>query len=263
MKSHKVLGILSIALLVLLSGCSAKPQQAVTKVEPVEINISAAASLKEALTEIQTQYGKESQDTLQFNFGGSGALQKQIQEGAPCDLFISAAKSNMDTLEEGGFILPDSRKDLLGNHLVLICSKEMSEKILSSKFLTNAEVKSIAIGTPESVPAGKYAKQALTTLGLWDKLQDKIVLAKDVKQVLEYVETGNVDCGFVYTTDALLLKSGVMVNEDFSASHDSIIYPAALIKDSTKIEAAKKFYAFLETDYAKEVFKKYGFAIME
>lgn len=259
-KHRTLIAVLLTSLLVLLSGCSTTPEQGVTK---VEINISAAASLKEALAEIQTQYGKESQDILQFNFGGSGALQKQIEEGAPCDLFISAAKSNMDTLEEGGFILTDSRKDLLGNHLVLIASKEMSEKILSSEFLTSADVKSIAIGTPESVPAGKYAKQTLTNLGLWDKLQDKIILAKDVKQVLEYVETGNVDCGFVYTTDALLLKSGAMVSEDFSVSHDNIIYPAALIKDSTKLEAAKKFYEFLETEYAKEVFKKYGFVIME
>lgn len=259
-KQGKLLGILLTAVTVLLSGCNPKTEQPGVK---VEINISAAASLKEALTEIQTQYGKQSQDILQFNFGGSGALQKQIEEGAPCDLFISAAKSNMDTLEEGGFILPDTRKDLLGNQLVLVASKELSEKILSSEFLTSADVKSIAIGTPESVPAGKYAKQALSHIGKWDQIQDKIVLAKDVKQVLEYVETGNVDCGFVYNTDALLLKSAVVVNEDFSASHDSIIYPAALIKDSLQMEAAKKFYDFLATDSAKEVFKKYGFVIME
>lgn len=261
-KHGKVFGILIAAFILLLSGCVTKSDSSIGKVEAVEINISAAASLKDALIEIQTQYGKESEDILQFNFGGSGALQKQIEEGAPCDLFISAAKSNMDTLEEAGFILTDSRKDLLGNHLVLIASKEMRDKILSSEFLTSADVKSIAIGTPESVPAGKYAKQALTDIGLWDKIQEKIILAKDVKQVLEYVETGNVDCGFVYTTDALLLKSGVMVSEDFSASHDSIIYTAALIKDSTKLEAAKNFYEFLETDYSKEVFKKYGFVIM-
>lgn len=263
MRFKKELGCLTIALLVLLTGCSAKTDSKPVQAEAVEINISAAASLKEALGEIQSLYAKSSADTLQFNFGGSGALQKQIEEGAPCDLFISASKSNMDALEKGGLIVTESRKDLLGNQLVLIASKEMSELIKNSDTLNTADVKSIAIGTPNTVPAGKYAKQALTNLGLWDKLQSKVILAKDVKQVLEYVETGNADCGFVYTTDAMLLKTGKVITQDFSATHDAIIYPAALIKDSPQSEAAKRFYDFLATDTAKDVFKKYGFVIIE
>lgn len=263
MKFKKEIGCLATALLILLTGCSGKTDLKPATSSSVEVNISAAASLKESLGEIQTLYAKTSTDTLQFNFGGSGALQKQIEEGAPCDLFISAAKSNMDALEKDGLILTDSRKDLLGNQLVLICSKEMVEKIQNSDALATENVKSIAIGTPDSVPAGKYAKQTLSNLGLWDKLQSKMILAKDVKQVLEYVETGNADCGFVYATDALLLKTGKVVTQDFSTSHDAIIYPAALIKDSSQPEAAKKFYDFLETEVAKDIFKKYGFVIME
>lgn len=263
MKRKSIYKGLMMVLLVLLTGCSAKMDSSSAKVEPVEINISAAASLKDALGEIQVLYAKSSSDTLQFNFGGSGALQKQIEEGAPCDLFISASKSNMDTLEKGGFIIPETRKDLLGNQLVLITSKEAGDKVQSTDSLTSAEVKSIVIGTPESVPAGKYAKQTLTSLGLWDQLQDKIVLAKDVKQVLEYVETGNADCGFVYNTDALLLETGKVIPQDFTTSHDAIIYPVALIKEGSQVEAAQKFYDFLNTDTVKEIFKKYGFVVIE
>lgn len=263
MKLNKKFGTLAMAFLVLLTGCTAKTSPNTASAKPFEVNVSAAASLKDALGEIQTLYAEHSKDTLLFNFAGSGALQKQIEEGASCDLFISAAKSNMDALEKAGLILTDTRKDLLGNQLVLISSKEMKGIIKNSDAMTISEVKSIAIGSPDSVPAGQYAKQTLNNLGLWDKVQDKLILAKDVKQVLEFVETGNADCGFVYATDALLLKTGVTLTQDFSAAHDHIVYPAALIKDSASTTAAKNFYDFLGTEAAKKVFKKYGFDIME
>lgn len=229
--------------------------------EAVEINISAAASLTDALTEIQKEYAKESNAVLQFNFGGSGALQKQIEEGAPCDLFIAASKANMDALEEAGLILTESRKDILGNTLTLVAAAEKKDAVTGYESLTSADAASISIGTPESVPAGKYAQQALQNLGIWDQIQGKIVFAKDVKQVLEYVDTGNVDCGLVYKTDALAMKTGTTVADLPKDSHDPIVYPAALIKDSAKSEAAGKFYDFLQTDYAKGVFEKYGFTV--
>ena len=229
--------------------------------EAVEINISAAASLTDALTEIQTEYAKESNAVLQFNFGASGALQKQIEEGAPCDLFISASKANMDALETAGLIVKESRKDILGNTLTLIAAAEKAESVKGYETLTSADVTSISVGTPESVPAGKYAQQALQNLGIWDQIQDKIIYAKDVKQVLEYVDSGNADCGLVYKTDALAMKTGVAVMEIPEGSHDPIVYPAALIKDSAQAEAAGKFYNFLQTDYAKGVFEKYGFTV--
>ena len=228
----------------------------------VTINISAAASLSEALTEIQTEYEKETKDTLQFNFAGSGSLQKQIQEGAPCDLFVSASKAHMDTLEGAGFINPESRKDILGNTLTLIASKENADVIKGTNSLTSADVESISIGEPETVPAGKYAQQSFESLGFADEIKDKIILAKDVKQVLEYVETGNVDCGLVYKSDAILLETGKIVADIPEDSHDPIVYPAALIKDGEQLEAAADFYEFLQTDYAKGVFEKYGFVIL-
>lgn len=230
--------------------------------EAVEINISAASSLTDALTEIQAEYAKESNAKLLFNFAASGALQKQIEEGAPCDLFISAAKSNMDTLEGEGLIVADSRKDILGNTLTLIAASEKADVVKGYETLTNGQIASISIGTPDSVPAGKYAQQSLENLAIWDQIKDKIVYAKDVKQVLEYVDSGNADCGLVYQSDALAMKTGVVVMDMPENSHDAIVYPAALIANSAQGEAAAKFYEFLQSDYAKGVFEKYGFTVL-
>lgn len=250
-----------------LTGCGGQDEEAAPAPkgptdEAVEINVSAAASLTDALTEIQKEYAKESNATLQFNFAASGALQKQIEEGAPCDLFISASKANMDALEQAGLIVSDSRKDMLGNTLTLVASAEKAAAVKGYEDLTSAEVTSISIGTPESVPAGKYAQQALQNLGIWDQTQGKVIYAKDVRQVLEYVDTGNVDCGLVYKSDTLAMETGVVVMDIPEDSHDPIVYPAALIKDSAQSEAAAKFYEFLKTDYAKGVFEKYGFTVL-
>ncbi len=267
MKKASFALFLFVFLVLAATGCGGTAEKAAPAPEgptdeAVEINISAAASLTDALTEIQTEYAKESNAVLQFNFGASGALQKQIGEGAPCDLFISASKANMDALEQAGLTVPDSRKDILGNSLTLVAAAEKKDAVKGYEALTSADVTSISIGTPETVPAGKYAQQALQNLGLWDGIQSKIVYAKDVKQVLEYVDTGNVDCGLVYKTDALAMKTGVTVMNLPEESHDPIVYPAALIKDSAQSEAAAKFYDFLQTDYAKGVFEKYGFTVL-
>lgn len=268
MKKVRITLILFMLFVFALTGCGGQADEETAPVaegpadEAVEINISAAASLADALTEIQTEYAKESNAILQFNFAASGALQKQIEEGAPCDLFLSASKANMDALEEGGLIVADSRKDILGNTLTLVAATEKADAIKGYEALTSAEVTSISMGTPESVPAGKYAQQALENLGIWDQIQSKIVFAKDVKQALEYVDTGNADCGLVYKTDAMTMETGVVVAELPENTHDPIVYPAALTKDSAQAEAAAKFYEFLQTAYAKGVFEKYGFTVL-
>lgn len=270
MKKTSVILILFMVSMLVFAGCGGDKgnnnDKTATPAAPtdakVDVNISAAASLTDALGEIQQEYKKESNANLQFNFGASGTLQQQIQGGAPCDLFISASKANMDTLEDGGLIVKDSRKDLLGNKLTLIAAKEKAEAIKGYDALTTDEVASIAVGTPETVPAGKYAQQSLQTLGIWDQIQSKIVYGKDVKGVLEYVDTGNADCGFVYKTDAMLMNTGVVVMDMPEDSHDPIVYPAALIKDSAQQGAASKFYDFLQSDFSKGVFEKYGFTVL-
>ncbi|MDR2088293.1 MAG: molybdate ABC transporter substrate-binding protein [Clostridiales Family XIII bacterium] len=227
----------------------------------VELNVSAAASLTDALEEIYAEYQKAGDDVIHFNFAASGTLQKQILEGAPCDFFISASKGHMDALAEADLIVPESRKDLLGNALVLIAAAEKAD-LIDPDSLTGADVASIAIGEPESVPAGNYAKQSLESLGTWEAVQDKLIFAKDVRQVLEYVETGNADCGFVYRSDAALMETGVIAAELPEESHSPIVYPAALVAGSENAAAAQAFYDYLQSDYAKGVFEKYGFTVL-
>jgi molybdate transport system substrate-binding protein len=227
----------------------------------VELNVFAAASLTDALEDIYAEYHKESNDVINLIFEASGTLQKQISEGAPCDLFVSASKKNMDGLADENLIVPESRKDLLGNALTLIAATEKAD-VVSVSGLTGAEVESIAIGEPESVPAGDYAKQAMESLGIWEDVQDKLNLAKNVRQVLDYVETGNVDCGFVYSSDAALMETGVIVENLPEDSHNPIVYPAALIAGSANEAAAQAFYDYLQSDYARGVFERYGFTVL-
>lgn len=231
------------------------------KHESITLNVSAAASLTDALNEISTEYAKTSKDKLLFNFAGSGSLMAQIEEGAPCDLFISASKEHMDELDTQGLIEEKTRVDLLGNTLTLIASEE-SKDLVSMDSLASDEVKSIAIGTPESVPAGKYAQQSFEALGIAEQVGSKLILGKDVRSVLDYVETGNVDCGFVYKTDALLLKSGAIIQDVPQDYHKSIVYPMAILSETQNKEAIMEFYEFLQTEYAKDVFEKYGFTVL-
>lgn len=251
-----------IGLLILtLVGCSAgnatQPSTNVTKVEPTEIMVSAAASMKDAMTELQKDYNlKKPEVKLIINFGASGTLQQQIEQGAPADLFISAGKTQMDTLEQKNLLVKNSRIDLLGNDLVLVTGRNNS-KVKSLEDLTKAD--KISIGTPESVPAGKYAKESLTSLKLWDALQPKFVLAKDVTQILNYVETGNVDAGLVYQSDAQGSTKVKVVTVIPASSHKAIVYPAAVISATKNKQAAEDFLKYLQSAGAQQVFVKYGF----
>ena len=259
----KALVILMTFLLVFgMSACGgAEEETAAPAAAPVTISVSAAASLTDALNDIATEYAKESQDTIEFNFGGSGALRTQIEEGAPCDLFISAASNHMDALEESGLVVSDSRSDLLANTLTLIASAEKADEVTLDSIATDA-VKSIAVGEPETVPAGQYAVQAFDSLGITDAVTPKLIYAQDVKAVLDYVDTGNADCGFVYKTDALLLNTGVMIADVPAEDHDPIVYPAALTTDSAQPEAAAAFLEYLGSDTAKDIFEQYGFTVL-
>jgi molybdate transport system substrate-binding protein len=226
-----------------------------------ELNVSAAASLTDALEEIYAEYQKESADVIHFNFAASGTLQKQIIEGAPCDMFISASKGHMDGLEAEGLTAEGSRRDLLGNRLTLVASKEKSGAVRLDN-LDSDDVAAIAIGEPESVPAGQYAKQSMESLGIWDSVQGKLILGKDVRQVLEYVDTGNVDCGVVYRSDTAVMDSAAIIGDLPEDSHDPIVYPAALMAGSESPGAAQAFFDYLLTPFAGGVFEKYGFTVL-
>lgn len=252
-----LLPIGALILLLFLTGCGSNNAR-----EQINLTISAAASLQDAAKEIEQVYTKENPNvTLTYNFASSGALQKQIEEGAPVDLFISAGQSQMDALEEKGLIIEDSRSDLLSNDLILIAGKD--RPLTGFDELTGDQVNKISIGAPESVPAGKYAQEALTGMGLWDALQPKLVLAKDVRQVLTYVETGNVDAGLVYHSDALMGDNIKVVAAAPADTHKPIVYPMAIIKNTKQQAATEAFMDFLYGPEAREIFARYGFKTLK
>jgi molybdate transport system substrate-binding protein len=224
-----------------------------------ELTVSAAISLKDALDEIAQLYRAEMPDTvIHFNLGASGTLQRQIEEGAPVDVVISASEEQMNSLESKGLLMPGSRRDLVKNAVVLIVPKGKSG-ISSFQDLARPEVKVIAVGEPRTVPAGKYAQEVLNHFGLYEQLKPKFVLAKDVRQVLTYVSTGNADAGIVYATDA---QSSAQVRVTATApgdSHSPVIYPVATVKSSKEPAEAKRFVDFLAGAKAQGVFEKYGF----
>jgi molybdate transport system substrate-binding protein len=185
-------------------------------------------------------------------------LQRQIEQGAPVDIFISASPKEMDSLQSQGLLLSNIRKDLVRNSVVLIVPAG-STAVYGFRDLTKAAVKTVAVGEPQTVPAGKYAQEVLTHLGMYDQLKPKLVLAKDVRQVLTYVETGNADAGIVYATDAKISKNVNVVATAPEDSHSPVVYPAAVIKNSKNPAGAKAFLEFLAGEKARAVFQKYGF----
>ena len=243
----------------LLTGCSSSTKK---EDKTIELNISAAASLKEAMADLEAAYtSKNPEVSFVINYGSSGSLQQQIEQGAPCDLFISAGEKQMTALEEEGLLLDGTNKDLVKNSLVLVTSND--SEISSIDSLNSDAVSKIALGEPASVPAGKYADETLTSVAIKDSLNNKLVFAKDVKEVLAWTASGNADAGFVYLSDALS-SDGVKIVETISEEyHSPITYPVAIIKDSDDIDAAKAFEDFLFTDEAQEIFEKYGYKSVE
>jgi molybdate transport system substrate-binding protein len=233
------------------------------------ITVSAAISLKDALDELgpifQVQQHRKnggSGTAVTFNYGGSGTLARQIEEGAPVDVFFSAAEKQMDELAAQGLIVADTRRDLVANALVLIAPAQ-STALHSFQDLSNAAVKTIALGETSTVPAGMYARQTLEHLGLFASVEKKIVYAKDVRAVLTYVETGNADAGLVYQTDANTSTKVRVVAVAPADSHDPILYPAAVLRDAKDKAAARAFVEFLQGSDARAVFQKYGFTSAE
>lgn len=225
-----------------------------------EIIVFAAASLTDVAAELESMYEAEHKDTdLLFSFGSSGALKTQIEEGAPADVFISAAKDHMEDLVGEGLMDEDSVKDLLLNKLVLVVPKDGEPDISSFDDLAGDKITIIGMGEPESVPAGKYAMKVLEKMGIYDSIKDKMNYGTDVRQVLTWTEGGEVDCGLVYATDAYTTDDVKIVCGAPEDMADKIIYPAGVTKAGADKKQAMDFAAFLESDEAMKIFEKYGF----
>jgi molybdate transport system substrate-binding protein len=230
-----------------------------TAASAAELTVFAAASVSDALTEIAPAYTRATGDTLRFNFGASGTLARQIKEGAPADLILSADELRVDQLEKAGLILPGTRQTILANQLVVVVAAENGAAIPALADLAKPAVRRIAIDEPATVPAGTYAKQLLEKLGLWTLVSEKTVPLDNVRAVLAAVEAGNAEAGFVYRTDALISKRIRVAVLVPLAEGPKITYPVAVVRSTKEPAAAKAFAAFLARPEAQKVFAKFGF----
>lgn len=230
--------------------------------EETEILVAAAASLKNAYEDQLIPMFEEANPgvTVKGTYDSSGKLQTQIEEGLDADVFMSAAKKQMIALDEEGMIASDTITDLLKNKIVLIVPTGNEKKL--EKFEDIEKADSIALGDPASVPAGQYSEEALTNLGIWDKIQDKVSFGTNVTEVLNQVAAASADAGIVYATDAASMadKVEVVAEAPEGSLSEKVIYPVAVVKGTAHEEVAKEFVAFLQTDKAITVFEDYGFS---
>ena len=225
-----------------------------------EVNVYAAASLTDAMKEIAANYEKQSSDKIVFNFGASSLLARQIIERAPADIFFSADETKMDDLQKAGLIVTETRRDLLSNSLVIVVPNDSKLTIASpDELLTKAQ--KIAIADPRAVPAGIYTKEYLSGLGLWDKLESKMVPTENVRAALAAVESGNVDAGFVYKTDANISKKVKIAFTVPVEKGPAIRYPIAILKGAKDKNAAEGFLRYVESESARTLFERYGFIV--
>src|SRR3974390_2603839 len=224
-----------------------------------EVSVFAAASLRGALRDIASDYQKQSGDKILLNLAASSTLALQIQEGASADIFFSADEAKMDALEKRGLIVPDTRTNLLSNSLVIVIPREGGPAITGPKDLATDKVSRIALADPNMVPAGLYAKQYLEQQNLWSAVSKKVIPTENVRGALAAVESGNVEAGIVYKTDAAVSSKVKVAYEVPPKEGPKIRYPVAALKDSKHVESARQFLQYLGSEAALRVFEKYGF----
>lgn len=263
MKRRRIFAFLSGALAALLLAIALKlVMPAPASTQSATLLIAAAASLQDALAELDPIFESTNRGmTVNYNFAASGPLQQQIEQGAPVDLFISAAARQMDALQEKNLLLANTRRNLLTNDLVLIVPRNSRLGLTSFRQLTNNNVRRISVGEPRSVPVGQYTQELLANLGILEALRPKLVYGNSVRNVLSTVESGNADAGVVYTTDARISGQVTPVATAPSDLHSPIIYPMAVIAASRNQQAARTYAQFLVSRQAQAIFRQYGFGI--
>ena len=230
-------------------------------IRAADLHVFAAASLTECLKDIAAGYEKKSGDRIVFNFAASSLLARQIEEGAPADIFFSADEAKMDGLQAKGLILKETRKSRLSNSLVIVVAADKGAAILNPNDLATTKVKHLAIAEPRTVPAGIYAKEYLQKQNLWAGVEAKVVPTENVRAALAAVEAGNAEAGIVYKTDAALSRKVKIACEVPADQSPAISYPMAMVKETKHAEAAKKFLQHLESEAANNVFERFGFIV--
>ncbi|PYR58832.1 MAG: molybdate ABC transporter substrate-binding protein [Acidobacteria bacterium] len=230
---------------------------------PEPITVSAAVSLTDVLQEVAAAYAQNGGGTVRFNFGASNTLARQVVEGAPVDLFISADEAQMDVVAKAGLLDAASRADLLANRLAVVVSPEHRRAFTSLRDLLDPAFKRIAIGDPAAVPAGVYAKQYLERAGIWEQVQSRLVPSASVRAALAAVDAGSADAAVVYRTDTHAAKRAVVAWVAPIWEGPRIIYPAAIVKGRPAAAQARRFLDFLRTATATRIFEKYDFIPVE
>jgi len=232
-----------------------------TLVHAVEVTVFAAASLTDSLKEIAATYEKQSNDKIVFNFGASSTLARQLEEGAPADLFFSADEAKMDGLEKKGLILKETRRSRLSNSLVIVVAAEGGVAIETPKDLATDKVKRLALAEPKTVPAGIYAKEYLQKQNLWSAVERKVIPTENVRAALAAVEAGNVEAGIVYKTDAAISRKVKVAYEVTVKDGPDISYSMVVVKEAKQPEAARRFLQYLGSRDAANVFERFGFIV--
>jgi len=248
-------GLKFLLCLLLLTGARNAPAASVT--------VFAAASLTDCATKITAQYERQTSDKIVFNFAGSSLLARQIEEGAPADIFFSADEAQMDRLQNKGLILAATRRSRLSNLLVIIVAVDSSLSIASPRDLAKPSVVRVALADPKAVPAGVYARQFLLKEKLWDSVEPKVVPTANVRGALAAVESGDVEAAIVYKTDAAISKKVKIACEVPRADGPKISYPMAVLKDAPEPAAAKRFLQYLSSPAAGKVFAEFGFIVQD
>jgi molybdate transport system substrate-binding protein len=234
---------------------------AVTPAVGQELTLSVAISMKEAVETLGRSFtARQPGVTLRYNLGASGDLQKQIEAGAPIDVFVSAATRQMDELERKGLILSDTRRAFARNVLVVVKPADSGRDLTAVPDLLDPRVTRVAIGNPKTVPAGQYAKESLRAVGVWDRLGPKLVFGENVRQVLEYVARGEVDAGFVYATDAP--AAGPRVRAAFRPGEETyppVVYPVAVVAGSRQVALARAFVELVTGAEGQAVLRRLGY----
>ena len=254
---HNLYGMNALALVFCLTTLLCLPLTAF----PGTVTVFAAASLTDALRLLGTRFETATGDQIVFNFAASSVLERQIEAGAPADIFFSADELKMSALAGRGLIVPETRRDRLSNTLVVIVPIDSSLALHSAKDLTQPAVKQIALGDPQAVPAGIYAREYLEKLGIWSAIQPKVIPTESVRATLAAVESGNVDAGVVYGTDAHISKQVRIACQIPAEEAPRIRYPVALLKDAPQPEAGRRFLNYLNSPAADQVFKDFGFGL--
>lgn len=254
-KMRQLLLVITILLILILASCTKSEAD-----EKTEILVAAASSVMPALTKIATEFEKTNTAIkITFTFGSSGKLAQQIKSGAPIDVFISASSSDMDMLEEERKIESDTRIDITSNTLVVIRQKNADNSLNNEGNPFMFEINHFGIGNPNTVPAGVYAKEALTKLGEWETLEPKFVYGKDVRQVLTFVETGNAEMGIVFTSDAQSSSKVEVISEIDPTLHSSAVYPGAVVTATKQPKVASAFLDYMKTPEVQKILVDYGF----